>query len=240
MGVIFDGHDLSQGFIVSDVARPAPVLAAETADVPGRDGTVFRSATLEPLTVSMTLLTRGGDRESRRAAIRELMGWLDVDEPKALSFPDDGGLYYLAIPNGGGKRASYYEREAVEVEFLVPDPVMYGEAKTATLPSGGAVEVEVGGNYPAAITITAASAGRDASSLKWGVGLDSGHYLLLPMPSATGAVVVDCGQRRASVAGALVLPTIGSTWLRLTPGQHTVSMAAGTGDATVSWVERWV
>lgn len=238
--VIWDGHDLTDFFIVSDVVRPSPSRRLSTQKVPGRDGSVVRESTWGDLSITMTVSTFAHGHAKRREELRRLMGWLDVEEPRRLEFADDGGLYYEAIPSNGGKRSDWLNADSIDLKFLVPSPAMFGQTKTVTVPSGGTVSFEVGGTYPTAPTIVAASAVRGTSNL-WGLRLDSGDFLRWQLASsAPRAIACDCETREATVAGALALPTLDSDWLSLEPGQHTLAMDVGTGAAVVSWVERWL
>lgn len=238
--VIWDGHDLTDYFVVSGIERPSPKARIETLKAPGMDGTVVRSSTWAELTVSMTVSSFAHGHAKRRDDLRRLIGWLDVDGARRLQFADDGGLYYEAVPSGGGSRTDWIDADSVELEFLVTSPAMYGARHEVTVPSGGAVSFEVGGTYPTWPTIEAAAAVRGTSDL-WGVRLDGGDYIRLKFASNTArAVSIDCETRESRVAGALALPTLSSDWLRLTPGRHTIAMDVGTGAATIAWDERWL
>lgn len=238
--VIWDGHNLSDDFIITDVQRGFPVQVAETQSVPGRDGAFLTSSQLPPLEIAMTLTAHGGTRGERREKMHRLMSWLDVNEPRRLEFTDDGGKFYEAVPSGGGERIGHFRAEGVTVSFVALEPAMYGKMVSVTVPSGGTATFRVGGNYRTRPVIEAASAVRGTSNL-WGIRLDGGDYIRLRLGTSSARnVYIDCDTREAYDAGAATLPTLDSDWLEMEPGNHVISMDVGTGAATVRFFERWL
>ena len=236
--VVFDGHDLTELFLVTDVSRPWPSMSASASDNPtgGSFLTGLRRSSAE---VSMTLYAFGTTSE-RREAERELASWLDVDGPRELAFGDDGGLCYMAVPSGTDAPKSYMDAESVSVTFLVPEPVMLGDEVSVTVPSGTTLGVGVGGTAPARPTIAATGAVRDGSTGLWGVrDTASGDFVRVALPTASpSAVTIDCERRTATVNGQSALVTLDSDWLELAPGAHQLALD-GTGTATITWRERW-
>ncbi len=180
--VTFDGVELTSMFVVSDLRRPLAPRNVALVDVPGRDGALFANATQATFEVSMTLTVRSRDLRERSAAVRALAALLTVPEPRPLAIGDDGGLYYMAIPSSDQDGERFVNAERFEVKFTCPDPWLYGEARTATIPSGGSVEVEVGGTAPTWPTITAAATGGTQDS--WIVALTAARPSTRPSPAA--------------------------------------------------------
>lgn len=246
--VTFDGHDLTERFLVTDVSRPWPSLSASTTDNPA-GGSFLAGLRREAAEVSVTLYAFGSTSERREAA-RELASWLDVDGPSELAFGDDGGLCYMAVPSGTDAPRSFVDAESVSVTFLVPEPVMLGERGRAQayMPMSvtevdGPVSpvVMVGGTAPARMIITSEDASRDPSTGLWGVRLDDGGYARVEIPvSAPSSVTIDCVERTATVNGAPALLTLDSDWLEMSPGRHVIKLDEGSGTADVSWRERWL
>ena len=239
MSLIYNGHDFASLFVYGDptfsILDAQPVLE----DVNGRNGQAFLGMTYGSSQVSFTVGIVD-DALDRRNAFSQLGQWLMVDEPKPLYLPDTPDRYYLAVPNGAIEVERCIKADKAPVTFLLVDPIAYGETKTATIPSGGSVTINVGGTAPTMPTIAAASAVRDATSLVWGLRLDSADYVHVETGSASARRVdIDCGERVCKVANAAKLPTLDSDWLVLSPGSHTVAMDNGTGAATLTWRERW-
>lgn len=209
--------------------------------VPGRDGVLVTGSEMEMPQVSLVFAMGQHQDGGGMDEIRQLMHILDVKEPKKLELGDDGGLYYMALPSGERAWIRTPSSGMVEVPFLVVDAAMYGEQRTATVPSGGSVTFTVGGTYNTKPTLLATSAVRDSSSGQWGVRLDAGKVLRFAFSSNTSRrVEVDCGARTAKVASSAALPTLDSDWFEFSPGSHTVQMDLGTGAATLTWIERWM
>ena len=236
--VTFDGVELTSLFVVSDLRRPLAPRNVALVDVPGRDGALFANATQATVEVSMTLTVRSRDLQERSAAVRALAALLTVPEPRPLAISDDGGLYYMAIPSSDQDGERFVNAERFEVKFTCPDPWLYGEVRTATIPSGGSVDVEVGGTAPTWPTITASATGGSQGS--WIVTMEDGSGIYAAIPSGTELeVTADCGARTLMVNREAAMLPPAYDWPMLTPGEHTLTMAQGTGDATVTWQERW-
>lgn len=239
--VVFDGFNLSDAFDITDLSRPDSEFEAETQEVPGMDGTMLTGARLGTVTIEMTLTAIGKTKAERVEAMHALTALLNrTDDPRRLEFTDEGGLYRLAVPISGGSRKGYFNAESKHVVFLIPDPVLYGAERSATIPSGGSASIHIGGTYAAKPRITAAAAVRASNGL-WGIRLDDGDYSNVSVPtSAASAVLIDAGTREVRVSGNPAMITLASDWLELTPGEHKLEMTQGTGAATVTWRERWL
>lgn len=239
MKVTFNGYDLTSAFIVGNLVRQKLLRTHNLIEVAGRDGQIFGGSSLDPIEITMTLTYIDNNPQTKSEGMRILAGMLNVDEPKQLAFEEDGGLYYMAIPNGGDI-ARYVGAEQIEITFTCPDPAMYGETKTITVPSGGTVTFEVGGTTYTKPTFTA-NATRDSSSQLWGLRLDNSDYIQIATGSASAvSVVCDCEKRTLKVGNTQTLPTLTSDWFVLTPATHTLKNDVGTGAATVVFTERWL
>lgn len=246
--VVFDGHDLTELFIVTDVSRSWLSLSANVTDNPS-GGAFLMGLRRKAPEVSMTLYAFGSTSERREAA-HVLASWLDVDGPRELAFGDDGGLVYMAVPSGTDAPKSFADAESASVSFLIPEPVMLGETGRAqaymplsVTESHGPVSpvVMVGGTAPARMVITSEDASRDSSTGLWGVRLDDGDYARVEIPVSTpSSVTIDCTARTATVNGSPALLTLDSDWLEMSPGRHVISLDEGHGTADVSWRERWL
>jgi len=166
---------------------------------------------------------------------------LHSEEPAKLMFASDNGLYYMAILDGEVPIQEYVRSGIVEVNFVTESPVLYGETRTVTVPSGGSVQIYVEGTYPALPVISGEVYGDSSSLYQWGVRLDEGDYMrIITGSSSARDVVMDCRDRTASVSGSTRLPTLTSDWFELSAGFHTIRNDVGSGSCEVTWQERWV
>lgn len=231
---------LTSRWLVTDVVRPLAPRTVETEDVTNRDGDVLMGARYGSYEVSLSIWVKApyGQQPDELVQIAHA---LDCDTPQRLWFSDEKERYRLALPDGSRKVARYANRARVSVSFLVPDPVLYGRHVSVTVPSGGHATIHVNGTYPTRPSITALSAVRSSASGVWGIRLDDGDFVNVPLASsAARKVELDCAERACLVAGSPALPTLDSDWFELKPGQHAIVNHQGTGSCTVEWDERWL
>ena len=238
--VTFDGHDLTASYRVSDLRTSLLPRRIGTTEVPGRDGALFTGAPLDTRIVTLTLTAIDRDIEDRQAAGRALAAILNVDEPKPLAISIDGGLYYMALPSSTSDATRHLTATRFEVEFICPDPVMYGTQRTVSVSSGGSATFNVGGTYPTMPTVSAPNAANGSGGF-WKLALEDGTYLIATIPTGVqrAPVLAECENRVLKVNGNVALLQPEADWLVLAPGQHTLTMT-GTGAATVTYRERWV
>lgn len=238
--VMWDGEELGAGWtFVSDRREQLLPTDVATVDVPGRDGALFGGVTRAVRQVTLALYVLGPVGE-RAPHVRELAARLAVDGPRPLMFSDEAPLWRMAVPNAESESEVYYDAEGyTDVEFVCPDPWLYGEERSVTVPSGGSVTFTVGGTAPTWPTITASATG--SSQGAWILRLDDsskGIYAAIAS-GVTRPVVADCDARTLTVNDATSMLAPSYDWPELTPGTHTLAMTQGTGAATVTWTERW-
>lgn len=242
MALTYDGFDLTQYAFVQ-IERPvAPSVRVSTEDVPGRDGTRFVDATLEKYTITAHCVLRRKYIPTWESVRRTLASAFTKREPRKLYIPDDGGYYRMATATiNSSVNEPLMPPVTFDVTFECQDPYAYSELKTATIPSGGSVTINVGGVSAFDIAITANSAVRNSSSLVWGVRFDEGDFLhVVTGSSSSRKVEIDCAERSVKIAGATAMVTLDSLWPQLEMGSHVVRMDQGTGAATIKWRERWL
>lgn len=237
--VIFDGVDLASRFTCLVTSRPMPSLEANTEHVSGADYLIPRGASVLPQPIVVKLVMGVADEAARRDAAHYLGGILYAKEPKRLSLSSDDGLYCMAIVSGQPDMHELVRTGYVYVTFQPMHAALYGTTRTATIPSGGSVTVTVGGNYPTRPRVQAPNAIRNTSSGVWGIRLDEGDFIHVPL-SATSRVDADSDTRVCTVNGAITMPTLDSSWLEMAPGTHTLRNDQGSGASTVTWIERWL
>jgi predicted phage tail component-like protein len=236
--ITFDGHDLESIAIVGSPSVTAANFANTLVEVPARDGSVVRGTRLGDPSVSMTIAIVGTDAERRRK-VSTLLSWLRVDGAKHLVTPDDSSVYWLALPSGSLDMERLLGGETSVLAFDLVEPAAYGARRSVTV-SGTATTFEVGGTYPTMPSFSGTVA-RDSSSHLWGIRLDGGDFVHVDTgTTANRSIVVDCAERTCKVGGTAKLPTLDSDWLSLAPGTHTVVRDNGTGNVTLTWLERWL
>ena len=236
MSLIFDGHNLEDLFFCGNpdivLTNPAPVLN----EVGGRDGAVVRSTRLAAKSIKFDVTALGNSQE-RATALSALAGWLNVDGPVRLYLPDTSDHYYLVVPYNSQQIKPYIDGGTVTLEFMAVEPAAYGETKTATVPSGGNVSINIGGNYP---TFLSGNGSVKRGTNFYTITADTGEKLEIPADTTAKAVVFNCEDRTLTVAGVNTLPSVDSDWLRLAPGEHTITNSQGTNAITIKWTERWL
>lgn len=238
--VMFDGHELTRDYYVSDLRTPLLPRTIGTQEVPSRDSFLFTGARLAQRSIVLTLTVVSKSIEQRQAAARHLAALLAVDEPKPLQISIDDGLYYMAIPQSSDDAIRWVNATSFDVVFECPDPVAYGVERIVTVPSGGSVTFEVGGTYPTMPVVSASTAANGSGGF-WRITKEDGSYLMATIPNgvSTAPVVADCAARTLKVNGSTGLLVPLADWLVLEPGEHTLTMT-GTGAATVTFNERWL
>lgn len=236
----FNGYDLRAICDVVEVERDLlPQVAHDAATVPGRDGAAFLRSRLEPRDIKVTLrVVAGGIAPADfEAAFRTLVPRLPVDGPHDLVI-ENGYVYKAALVGTSEVKKSSYSAEASLI-FRAYDPAAYGAAKSKVVTTSSSSET-IAGTYPSLPVVTASAAKRSSAGL-WGVTLSGNKTMRVALPTANASsVVIDCAARTVKVDGAAAMLTLDSDWWELLPGSRSMFVSNGTGNATVSWTERWL
>lgn len=235
--MIFDGKDLGRWLRVNPTRAMTPKVRVETEEVPGRDGSVFRAGTLEPLDIRVAVRLAIDATDHRQVArVRRLVSAaLVTDGPRELVLPDEPELAYMAMLTDSGDLDNLWWTGGCEIGFTAFDPVAYGARRSRRL-AVGASSFGVSGTWPTGPVFEAVGAGAAVQVSD----VATGAYVRTAAPVPAGSkVVVDCGARRTTVGGAPVAVTLGSDYFELDPPTARVSVA-GCQSPEVSWRERWV
>lgn len=237
----FDGVSISDlGFICGAQNVQFINQATSVLDIPGRRGVAFVSTKPAALTVSFSVTHTGQTPTERRLAFGALYALLDTSEPKMLELPDMGGRSYRAILSDASDLTYCLNGLSGDLRFLILDPIAYGQAQSATVSSGGGAAISINGDAPSALHVLASAARRDSTDGCWTIRDDtSGSYISVPInTTAARRIEIDSESQTVTIGGVAAVPTLESDWLVLCPGEHHLSIA-GTGDASVTWYERW-
>ena len=164
-------------------------------------------------------------------------------DERELALRSHFGEHYMAHLSGmvEGDREGGVGIGAITLTFTASDPIRFGSVHEVTVPSGGTVEIDIAGTYPASMSLETQTATRSLSSGVWGIRFDEGHPLHVKLPTGQqSAVSIDCRDASVAINGVTGMITLDSHWPELTPGSHVVRMDQGTGNATMRWQERWI
>lgn len=242
MSLSFDGFDLTRYALVQIERQPGPSMRVETEQIPGRSGDLVLSCEMDPIVIVAHCTLRRKYVSQWKRIRTELASIFTARTQRVLHLPEEPEYHRYALASfTSNVREPLVPPVTFDVTFTCHDPVAYGNERSATVPSGGTVYVDVGGTAPAVVRVSASSAVRDSSSLVWGVRFDDAAHLHVPISSSSArAVEIDCHDRVVTVAGALSMVTLDSEWVELSPGAHKVAMDKGTGAAKITWTERYL
>lgn len=233
-------YDITDRFIVGDLVKGYSKRTVNSIKVPGMDGELFGSSNLAPIDVSMTITFVSQDEDERFDALRELAGVLNTYEPGFISIYDENetAIYgYKAVPSCGNI-TRYVGAESFTLTFTALDPVMYGADFIKTV-TGASYSFVYDGNYPSQPIIL--STGAVAASGIFGISINGGMLDIPIDDTSQHSIVVDSCDRKITVDGNSVLPTLASDWPEIVPGSNTVSISSGSATTTrVKYTERYL
>ncbi|NGM17716.1 hypothetical protein GMI70_06890 [Eggerthellaceae bacterium zg-893] len=234
MGVIYDGVDLGRWLNIAYDEALAPPVDVETADVPGRDGSLFRRARLAEKTIPMRLRLRALPSCDAAEYRRRIAPLLVKDRPCELVLPGDRTRRYMAILSGESGLDTLWYTGSASVTFVCPDPVAYGKTRACAFAASMAGEYD--GTYPAAPRFSAVPpSGQDGYRVE---NAKTGEFVEVEHAFDGGQdVVVDCESCTAAVAGRRVPVTFASDYFRIAPGAFEVRATAAS---TMQFEERWL
>lgn len=198
------------GNIVKLVRPIYPGSRVRMQPITGRMGVYFHGKDRKELYIPVRFYFASSSMANKRTAIRAISDWLDVDEPKVLTFSDEPLRRYYAIPINEIVPDEALYLGYVNMTFLVP--AGYAESTTTKTASPNAGTLET----PVQITATMAAA---ASELI--IALSATEYLQLTMGLLIADVVIfNTETRTCTVNGtdSRRYLNIGSTWFTLPVG----------------------
>lgn len=234
---IYNGNDFGSVLEIEDVTMPAmPRINRDLVTVPGRDGAVLRGSQLGTRAFTIKARINAGSREPSAiaAAWSEIVPLLYTDEPAPLDLGE--GRYYMAVLTGESPIEFHAYYGSVELSFECPDAYGHGAVFRASFPGS----LHAGGNCPSYPVIRCANAVRASGSGLWGVRIDDGDFLRVPMGTGTHLVEIDCERRTVTLDGSTSMITLESDWIMVEPGEHTIAVDQGSGTGTIEWRERWL
>lgn len=236
-GFVFGGTDFSPYAHVTSVTRcVAPSRRLERTTVPGRNGDLVHFGGLESIEITVTAYltarTVYGVKDQRRLIAA---GLLRSDAEERLILPDEPDRYHMAIYEGGAELSRMAHRPKVELVFLCPDPIAYGQHRSAVV--SGPATVDSGGTYRALPIIRVTP----PAGPYWQItNTASGKFVRVEESfSGSQELVLDMGLARCTVAGYDHPVTASSDFEDFYLDGPTNLTVSG-GEAQIEWEERWV
>lgn len=215
------------------VSRPIYTGAyARTQRITGRDGVYYHGKDRKEFPIRVRFLISSTSMANRRAAAREIADWLDVDEPKALTFDDESTKRYYAIPIDPIIPEEVVYLGFADMTFLVPDG--YAESTSTKTASPNA------GTLPTPVEITATIVAATAASQK--IELGTGEYILVTTPLvAADEIIIDTNLYTCTLNGADAREYVsfGSEYFKLPVGAFTLTPTPATTTLAIEYRERF-
>ena len=235
--MVYNGFDFAPYLRVNPHRPIAPPVTVETDDVPGRDGTRFRSARLGELTIEVDAELRAAPGDDIAELRHMLAAALVSPSPAPLILPDDPGRYHLAVLDGESELSTLWRTGEATLTFRCPDPVAYGQDRIEAL--GAATSLSVGGTYEALPVFEVKPTGKrfrvESATASAFVEVEASTSF-----DGSKTLTIDCAAQHCELGGTSVddRVTLASTYFALAPGRNDLVATGGTG--TVRWTERWL
>lgn len=234
-GMMYNGRDLSHWLDANPTRPILPPVEVEADEVPGADGTRFRSVKLGELSIPVAVRLKASAKDDV-AELRHMLAailWSDVPAPLVLG--DDPTRYHMAVLDGSSELDRLWITGRTELVFRACDPIAYGETKSANIGASGTVHV--GGTHPTAPVVTAVP--NAGESYRFTL-MDTGDYVQIEAPfDGTQPLVIDCAAQHCTINGVSAdrYVALASDYFVLQPGLNRLST---TGTAVIEWTERWL
>ena len=238
--VTYNGVELNEWFFVGDQKRPLPEFRVSTMQVDGADGEVYGGSTIGPRFLSFRVTSIDRTPRQLQDDARTLMALLAVRQPTALTISDErdptnSQLVRYAVPTGSFDADEYMRAGSWVLQFVQPDPYLYGRTYSHEVNSGTPVSFAVNGNAPAEWSLAAVpNSGVTLYTFEYGTKkvVFDGAF------DGTKAISVD------SRTGTVSTGAVGNGLTNATTiepvGPGTVELKSSSGTATFRWTERWL
>ncbi len=229
----YNGYDLTAHVAVTSVSRSIlPSRRLNRQELPGADGELAVASGLDSLEIKVACSLKASTLEEVSSRRRMLSAELLSGGAAQLILPDEPHLWLVAIYEGGAELSRNANMPSMELTFLVPDPVAYGEERRVSIDGSGSISV--GGTAPTSPVVRASAPSGPSWSVK---NASSGELVEVPGPFTGGEeIVVDMGLCRCTVDGEDRAVTLDSDFFAIS-GSQRVELSGGS--AELSWTERW-
>lgn len=239
--IIFNGHDLSNIVMCRMERAVMPPVEVSHEVIGGRHGSLFRRARMEAYEQPVTIWIRSEDRRKVAEIRHRLAAMLWTEEPAPLYLPDDPNRFHMAIVSGDTNLGAITdELPTTTINFLVCDPIAYGNQRTASLATNTNVLVDAGGTFKAAPIVKSTTSGGT-----WRItNLTTGYFVEVNASTVGTAIpsgrqiVCDMELERFTLNGSDVGVSVESDFFTI-EGRNTLKVTGGT-NTTLDWRERWI
>ena len=143
----YNGYDLTAHVAVTSVSRSIlPSRRLNRQELPGADGELAVASGLDSLEIKVACSLKASTLEEVSSRRRMLSAELLSGGAAQLILPDEPHLWLVAIYEGGAELSRNANMPSMELTFLVPDPVAYGEERRVSIDGSGSISV--GGTAP--------------------------------------------------------------------------------------------
>lgn len=238
--MIYDGYDFSHLMRVeTPVGRSLLAEMAVDTESMGRDGEVYKSASLSALTLDVPVRIIAGQRDlcGQRIAFetmrRMIAGKLYRTKPCKLVLDDAPDVYYMAMLTGSTDLDRFVWTGGTTLTFISPKPWAYGSTHTKRS-DGGSVQCNVSGTFRTCPVVTVETQGSTVTVL-----FDGAAFNVSGTVTSADPVVIDAteDEHTATKGGAPLKVDIMCDFPEWEPGLHTVQCSE---PFTVEWVDRWL
>lgn len=231
----FNDEDLSPYVFAYEVTRQIlPERNFTHTTVLGGNGALVKDEGLNTLEITVSAVIKAR-REENIAEIRHrLASILHTREPCELRLYDNKPRYYLALFTGGAQLDREYKNPKIELTFLCPDPIAFGQARTQTVTSTQTV-VNTGGTYKSYPVVTVTP----SKGSTWRItNVSTGAFVKVDATfTGSNKLVLDMEKQRATLNNSDVAVDISSDFFALEGAQK---LTCTNSSATLEWKERWL
>ena len=131
---------------VMRINRPIyPGSDTQTLNITGRDGVYYFGKSARAGRVSFNLALKSTSATARRAAIRQIAGWLDTEDPAILTITDEPDLRYYAVLTENINVDEFADIGMTDVTFMIPDGCAYSDTVDTLQPQVEIQNLYLGG-----------------------------------------------------------------------------------------------
>ena len=233
-GLVYDGENLSDLFIVEDVSVSAyPTVEAVTRELAQRPGSYFasRKVATREIGVRLRLVTDSRDPLKVFQAWRALSPKLAKPEPRKLRLGEE--LHCFAMMAGDSGIEVVGRCGVTEVTFVCYDPYFYGAEHEVALSNNATAAFNVKGTEPAypKMTLTAVATSVTATNLV------TGDYVTVPGTKSGSRVTIDMERQLATIGGEFAPVNLLSDFFNV-EGAAQVKVSGASG--TLAYEERFL
>ncbi len=214
-----------------------PRLKERVQEIPGRHGEIYFGSRLEPRLIELSVVIQEefSSLQEREQKKREIARYLNPTHGvKVLVFADEPEKQYFVKYSGSIDVTQYASWFEFTIPFKCSDPYIYSDTSKTKLVSSGSTILTNSGNVSIPFIVKVYGVSDQPSIaiagkvMQWDSDVEIGKVL-----------IIDTGRLTAVYDGLNALPVHNKVFLKLAPGDNTVSVFGG-GTFEFTWIEKWV